>query len=134
VRYHPVAFLDAKTTPQGYSTRAANAAICAAEAGVFTAYQDKLLTERPSEDSAGLSDQKLIAMGQEVGAPGTFAQCVSASQHSKAIADETARVINDTSLRAPGASSAVVPAVVVNGSWTDYSKTDWLSNRVCCIG
>ncbi|HEY2203260.1 MAG TPA: thioredoxin domain-containing protein [Pseudonocardia sp.] len=128
VRYHPVAILNRATNPPGYSLRAGNAAVCSADAGFFAAYHTKLFAEQPSEGSAGLTDQELIAKGQEVGAPATFAQCVTSGKHAKAISAETQRAGKDTSLRAEGSKSFGTPTVVVNGKRADISDNQWLDN------
>jgi protein-disulfide isomerase len=128
VRYHPVAILNRATNPAGYSLRAANAGICAAEAGIFPAYHEKLFTEQPSEGSAGLTDQELIDKANQVGAPATFANCVSSGKYSKAVTAETLRASKDTSLRAEGSNGFGTPTVTVNGKRADLSDDNWLTS------
>jgi protein-disulfide isomerase len=128
VRYHPVAILNRATNPVGYSLRAANAGICAAEAGIFPAYHEKLFAEQPSEGSAGLTDQELIDKANQVGAPATFANCVSSGKYSKAVTAETLRASKDTSLRAEGSNGFGTPTVTVNGKRADLSDDNWLTS------
>jgi protein-disulfide isomerase len=128
VRYHPVAILNRATNPAGYSLRAANAGICAAEAGIFPAYHEKLFAEQPSEGSAGLTDQELIDKANQVGAPATFANCVSSGKYSKAVTAETLRASKDTSLRAEGSNGFGTPTVTVNGKRADLSDDNWLTS------
>ena len=47
VRYHSIAILDSRSTPPGYSTRAANAALCAVPAGIYPTYHQKLFASQP---------------------------------------------------------------------------------------
>lgn len=127
VRYHPVAILNRSTNPTGYSLRAANAGVCSAAEGFFPAYHAKLFAEQPAEGSAGLTDQQLITMGQQVGAPAGFAQCVTSHKYVKAVAAETTRAIDDASLRAPGASGFGTPTVLADGKQVNRSDDDWLN-------
>lgn len=130
VRYHPVAILNRATNPAGYSLRAANAGICSAEAGVFPAYHAKLFDgdTQPHEGTSGMTDQQLIDLGKQVGAPASFASCVTSGKYAKAVTAETNRAAKDASLRAPGSSSFGTPTVVVNGKRADLSDSDWLNN------
>jgi protein-disulfide isomerase len=128
VRYHPVAILNRGTNPTGYSLRAANAGVCAAAAGVFSAYHQKLFAEQPAEGSAGLTNQELIDKGTQVGAPASFATCVNSGTYSKSAAAETARAIKDTSLRAPDSDGFGTPTVMANGKRVDLSDSSWLTN------
>jgi protein-disulfide isomerase len=81
VHYYVISFLnDASTTK--YSSRAANAAYCAADAGVFQEYHDLLFANQPAEGSAGLTDDSLIAYGQRAGASGAFADCVRTDKYN----------------------------------------------------
>ena len=127
VRYHPVAILNRGTNPTGYSTRAANAAICAADAGKFADYHDKLFAEQPAENSAGLTDQELIAKGTDVGLSGSFSACVTGHKHSSAVDAATATAVKDTSLWGEGKGFAT-PTVLVNGKRVDLSDSDWLTS------
>ena len=79
VRYHSIAILDELTTPQGYSTRAANAALCSVSAGIYPAYHKKLFDSQPAERSAGLTDAELIALAADLKPQGDFAGCVNGS-------------------------------------------------------
>lgn len=128
VRYHPVAILNRGTNPTGYSTRAANAAICAADAGKYADYHDKLFAEQPEENSAGLTDQELIAKGTDIGLPGSFASCVTAHRHNAAVDAATAAAAKDTSLRADGAKGFGTPTVLVNGKRVEWRDSDWLTS------
>jgi protein-disulfide isomerase len=49
VNYHALNILDARTTPPGYSTLAANAALCAVPAGIWPAYHQRLFADQPAE-------------------------------------------------------------------------------------
>ncbi|MDT8913719.1 thioredoxin domain-containing protein [Amycolatopsis sp. PS_44_ISF1] len=70
VRYHIVNMLDANSAPAGYSTRAANAAIAAAEAGMFADYRTSLFGSQPVEGKSGWTDDQLIDLGRRLGIRG----------------------------------------------------------------
>jgi protein-disulfide isomerase len=128
VRYHNIAILDANTTPPGYSTRAANAAVCSAAAGIFPAYHAKLYAEQPAEKSAGLTDDQLIAFGTELKAQGDFAGCVKAATNAKAIAAETQKASSDAALQTNGQFGT--PTVAINGKKVDLNDSSWLKNAI----
>jgi protein-disulfide isomerase len=69
-RYHPVAILNRSSEGTNYSTRAAGAAAAAAEQGKFIEYHDVLYQNQPQENTPGLTDAKLISLGQSVGLTG----------------------------------------------------------------
>ena len=102
VRYHSIAILDSRSTPPGYSTRAANAALCAVPAGIYPAYHQKLFANQPSEGSAGLTDAQLVQFGTELGAKGDFAACVTGAKNAAAVTAETNKAIADPALQTDG--------------------------------
>lgn len=126
VRYHGIAILDDATNPPGYSTRAANAAICAVPAGIFPTYHATLFAEQPAEGSPGLTDDQLIALG--VGAQGDFAGCVRAAATSEAIAAASA-----TAAATPGLAPAGrfgTPTVATDGVKIDIGDESWLQDAI----
>jgi protein-disulfide isomerase len=124
VRYHSIAILDSRSTPPGYSTRAANAALCAVPAGIYPTYHQKLFTSQPSEGSAGLTDAQLAQFGTELGAKGDFAACVTGAKNAAAVTAETKKAIADPALQTGGQFGT--PTVVANGAMVDLNNTGWL--------
>lgn len=127
VAYHHVAILDDRTNPAGYSTRAGNAALCAADAGIFPAYHAGLFADQPGEGGPGKTLEELTALGTELGATGDFAGCVSRQENSQALADATNAAAGDPVV-APG-GRLQTPTVVVDGAKVEV-EGDWLSNAV----
>jgi protein-disulfide isomerase len=82
--WHPLTYDNSMSTPPGYSTRAASAAGCAADAGKLKAYGEALFTVQPAQGGPGLSDDELIVIGGPLGlnAP-SFAQCVRAVKYTE---------------------------------------------------
>lgn len=128
VRFHTIAILDSLSAPEGYSTRAGNAALCAVPAGIYPRYHGKLFDEQPAEGSAGRSDDELIAFGTELGAQGDFAACVQGGRHQDAVAAETERARTDTALQTNGRFGT--PTVAVAGKKVDLNDTSWLQNAI----
>ena len=86
VNYHALNILDARTTPPGYSTLAANAALCAVPAGIWPAFHARLFAEQPAEGSAGLTAAQLSRDRHRRWAPGpAFTQCVESNGNAAAI-------------------------------------------------
>lgn len=82
VAYHMKNFLEKNMRGQGStsSTRPANAAACAADAGKFSAYHDLVLKNQPETEGVGYADELLLQLGEKAGisggALGTWTQCV----------------------------------------------------------
>lgn len=114
--YHPVAMLDELSTTQ-YSTRAADAAACAADRGAFLPYTQALFANQPTAHTAGISDDDLIQLAGRTGIiDPRFAQCVRAQTYGGWIAHETRL--------ASAHPIAGAPNVLVNGvPVTTYGQT-----------
>jgi protein-disulfide isomerase len=129
VRYHNIAILGKLTTPPGYSTRAANAALCSVPAGVFPKYHATLFDEQPAEGSAGLTDDELVTLGTDLGAQGDFAGCVRANANASAVESATAEAIEDPALQNADGRFGT-PTVLVDGQRTDLNDTSWLQKAI----
>lgn len=105
--FHPVAFLDDKSTTN-YSTRSANASACASEGGKFREYVEALFTNQPPEGGAGLSDDELIRIGGEVGlSDSSFGECVKDKKYRK--------WVNHVSDKGSERGVTGTPTIYVNG-------------------
>jgi len=128
VRFHTIAILDEQSEPAGYSTRAANAALCAVPAGIFPLFHEKLFEEQPAEGSAGLTDEQLIQFGTELGAQGDFAACVRGGSHADAVATETAAATKNPDLQTEGRFGT--PTVAIDGKKINLNDTSWLQEAL----
>jgi protein-disulfide isomerase len=128
VRYHGIAILDSRSNPPGYSTRAANAALCSVPAGIFPAYHAALYAQQPAEGSAGLSNDQLIAIGNQLGAQGDFASCVTGGTNSAAVVAETAAAESNPALQTDGLFGT--PTVAIGGAKVDLNDTNWLQDAI----
>ena len=124
VNYHALNILDARTTPPGYSTLAANAALCAVPAGIWPAYHARLFAEQPAEGSAGLTAAQLSAIGTSLGAGPAFTQCVEGNGNAAAITAATAAASANPELQTDGQFGT--PTIAVGGRKIDVSDSDWL--------
>lgn len=129
VKYHMLGLLDARTKPAGYSTRAADAALCAASAGIYGSYHKKLFDEQPAENSAGLTDDQLIAFGTELGAGGDFATCVKGTTNDAAITKETDAATGSAALENE-AGVFGTPTVAIGGKRVDINNSAWLDDAL----
>jgi protein-disulfide isomerase len=134
VRYHTMSILD-RNSPNSYSTRAANAAICASDVSVevFLKYHDILYGKdsagakvQPAEGTAGPGNTKLIGYGKQAGMTTaqvtTFSDCVTSEQYKPLVLAQTdkasQRGINST------------PTVVVNGKQLADHNASTLFNAI----
>ena len=124
VDYHALNILDARTDPPGYSTLAANAALCAVPAGIWPAFHARLFAEQPAEGSAGLTAAQLSAIGTSLGAGPTFTQCVEANGNAAAITAATEAAAANPALQTDGQFGT--PTIAVDGRKVDISDSGWL--------
>ena len=124
VVYYPVAILDAFSSPAGYSTRAAGATFCAAEADIFPRFHDSLFAAQPAERGPGWTSAQLQQLGRDLGAGDGFTSCVQAGADRRiAAATESARRYI-SGLRTDGEFGT--PTIVVNGAVIDVRDEGWL--------
>jgi protein-disulfide isomerase len=128
VNFHALNILDARTTPPGYSTLAANAALCAVPAGIWPAFHERLFAEQPAEGSAGLTAAQLSAIGTELGAGPAFTQCVEANGNAAAITAATETAAANPALQTDGQFGT--PTIAVGGRKIDVSDSDWLQSAL----
>lgn len=113
VVYHPVAYLNRFSSTR-YSTRSSAASGCAAKGGKFREYTEALFQNQPPENSAGLSDDKLISIGGTVGLDqNSFGSCVRDGTYTS----WTAHVTEEASKAGVNGT----PTVLVNGEQVEPS-------------
>ncbi len=147
VHFHTIAILDASSN-NDYSTRAANAALCASDVSVesFVAYHNTLYGSidgkqvQPAEGAGGRSNTQLASYAQHIGIKGgkltTFDRCVQEQTHKalvEALTEDASKDgINSTpTLKVNGkkidntlaAYQAAVTAALKNGPAPNPSKT-----------
>lgn len=126
VRHHEIAILDDRSDPPGYSTRAANAAVCAASAGVHPTFHELLFDEQPAEGGPGLTDEQLVAFGAELGAD--IGACVTGATNSAAVTAETGAAAANPALT--GERGFGTPTVTVGGALADLGNGNWLQDAI----
>lgn len=84
--YHILTFLDANLGNDS-STRAANAATCAADQKVFAAYHAAVFAGQPEREGAGYTDAQLRSFAQQAGLSGdrlaAWQSCYDARRHNQ---------------------------------------------------
>lgn len=126
VRHHEIAILDERSDPPGYSTRAADAAVCSSAAGIYPAFHERLFDAQPAAGGPGLTDEQLIAFGTGLG--GDIGACVSDATNSAAVAAETEAATTNPALR--GEQGFGTPTVTVDGVLADLSDGNWLRDAI----
>lgn len=108
---HPISILDRYSQGTAYSTRAANAMYCVAEADPDAAvpFMQALFANQPEEGSTGLTDDEILGFASGVGVDG-IDDCVTEGQYEKFVAAKT-----EEAPVQPGASGVGTPTLVVNG-------------------
>lgn len=102
----PLAMLDARSTSK-YSTRAAAAAVCAADGGRFLEYHQTLMSHMPAENSKGLSDSELVSLGSDDGLGSAFEKCVTEHRYDTWVTEGTDK--------ASGKGVTSVPDIRIDG-------------------
>ncbi|MFJ6675924.1 DsbA family protein [Actinosynnema sp. NPDC091369] len=122
VRYHALPFLIRLSDPEGYSRDAANAALCAADAGKFWEYHETLFARQPEEGGPGHTKEELVKLGTDLGITGdAFKQCVDSGAHEK---DAQAEL---DAVKATGKFKGT-PTVMRDGEIVSWDDRDWLTN------
>lgn len=86
VRFHVLTFLDGNLRNDS-SARAANAAMCAADAGRFSAFHQQVYGHMPAKEGQGYTDAQLEGFAQAAGVTGpaltTWQKCVKDKAHNQ---------------------------------------------------
>ena len=131
VEYHPISFLDGRGSPNTYSSRAANAAICVASysPNQFFDYVDVLFQNQPQEGTPGPENPELIDRVKEVGATNQdkIAQCINDKAYGKWLEDATTTALTK---KLPGTEIEMqgTPTIVVNGQQYPFASQEELVN------
>lgn len=90
-----MSFLDGRV-PGENSARAANAALCADESGLFLPFYQQMYATQPQE-GAGWTDEQLVALGEQAGVSDgeAFASCVAERPHADYVEDMQNRANQD---------------------------------------
>ncbi|NYE21311.1 DsbA family protein [Microbacterium immunditiarum] len=108
---HPISILDRYSQGTEFSTRAANAMYCVAEADADASvpFMQAMFENQPAEGTSGLTDQALLDIASGVGVSG-IDSCVNDGRYSGFVAAMT----EQTPVQ-PGAAGIATPTIAVNG-------------------
>jgi protein-disulfide isomerase len=132
VRYHLVTILNDASDPPGYSLDAANAGLCAADAGRFPGFYKSLFTSQPSEGARGYDKNQLTRLGTDLGiTTPDFASCISSSKYNPTLETATTTAANTPHLQkaADGTQKGFgTPTVAAGDRIMDLRDPNWLTN------
>lgn len=108
---HPIAILNRLSQGTDYSTRAANAMYCVAEANPDAAvpFMQAMFEKQPAENSSGLTDAEILDIAKGVGVTG-IDTCVTDGTYNKFVTAMT-----EKTPIVPGAAGIQTPTIAVNG-------------------
>lgn len=114
----PLSFLDGRGTPNEYSSRAGNAAICVAEYAPnnFFDYNAILFENQPAEGTAGPSNDVLVEYLDKVQIPASdkLTSCIKNKDFGPWLLDHTSKVLS-TPLAGTSETVDGTPYILVNG-------------------
>jgi len=125
--FHTLSFVD-DNLKNDSSTRSANAAACASDAGRFLEYHSAVFAGQPAEEGTGYTDAQLTEFANTAGITGdgltTWQQCTSSSKH--------AQYVTDVQTAAEKAGVFDTPTVKLNGQTitADLSTPDALATQI----
>ena len=131
VQMHALSFLDGRGSPNAFSSRAANAAMCLSEYSPdnFFAYNTRIFQSQPTEGAPGPENSELISFAEEVGATNMeqVASCINTKEFGNWIKDATERALTNP---IPGTTTQVsgTPAVFVNGEQYTWNTGEELAS------
>jgi protein-disulfide isomerase len=120
VEIHPISFLDGRASPNTYSSRAANAALCVANysPNSYFEFNTALFANQPAEGTPGPENPALIQRAKDVGVQNAdkIADCINGNNFNSWLSKTTDRVLNPN-YTVPGTDIVIegTPTVVVNG-------------------
>lgn len=131
VRYHVLNLLDDRSSPPGYSLRAAAASLAVATARpeVFMSFHDSLFGHQPEEGSAGYTAAQLDRLAVDLGVPaGTVTGALDGKTFDAAVQRDLDTAMNDPALRQHGGFGT--PTIAEGGTRVDPTASTWLSDPV----
>jgi protein-disulfide isomerase len=116
INYHPIAILNRMSQGTDYSTRAAAAAVCAADAGEqrFLDYTLALYAAQPAENTRGLDDEELVRIGTEQGLDEQWQACVDDATYRGWVEEGTASASGEQGVT--GTPTAMVDGQLVDSA------------------
>jgi protein-disulfide isomerase len=130
VEYHPISFLDGRGSPNTYSSRAANAALCVANysPNQFFDFTAALFAHQPAEGTPGPENPALVQRTTQLGVQqaSKIADCINNKTYGKWLENTTSTVLG-SNYRIKGTNIAVTgtPTISVNGkqyAWTTEAE------------
>jgi len=120
VEYHPISFLDGRASPNTYSSRAENAAVCVAtySPNKFFDFTQLLFAHQPAENTPGPENAMLVQRTTEVGVDNAskIADCINNKTYGKWVAATTTKVLGaNYTVKGTKIPVTGTPTIVVNG-------------------
>ena len=131
VQMHALSFLDGRGSPNAFSSRAANAAVCLSEYSPdnFFDYNTRLFQAQPTEGAPGPENSDLISFAEEVGATNMnqVSSCINNKEFGNWIKDATERALTEP---IPGTEIQIsgTPSVFVNGEQYTWNTGEELAS------
>ena len=131
VQMHALSFLDGRGSPNAFSSRAANAAMCVSEHSPdnFFEYNTRIFQSQPTEGAPGPENSELISFAEEVGATNLdqLSSCINNKDFGNWIKDSTERALTEP---IPGTDVQVsgTPSVFVNGQQYTWNTGEELAS------
>ena len=131
IEIHPISFLDGRASPNTYSSRAANAALCVANYAPdkYFDFSSILFENQPAEQTAGPENPELLQRIKEAGVTvdSNITSCVNNKSYGKWLTDATTKALTDkiegTDLTVDG-----TPFIVVNGQKYSFATGEELTS------
>jgi protein-disulfide isomerase len=131
IEMHALSFLDGRGSPNTFSSRAANAALCVSEHSPdnFFEYNTALFKSQPTEGAPGPENDQLISFAEEVGATNMelISSCINEKAFGNWIKDSTERALTEP---IPGTEIQIsgTPTVLVNGQQYTWETGEELAS------